>query len=118
MKIPVSVVRFRLRAPIQLPVKSSQVKKVLSKSSKINTIYYFYVWFRLLQSRCSEGHNFGAFTVRLQGLPLIMKLNARQIETAKSKEKTYKLSDGGGALFRGLVTRFKILADEVLPPDR
>ncbi|MEX0447942.1 tyrosine-type recombinase/integrase [Xenorhabdus sp. SGI246] len=25
-----------------------------------------------------------------------MKLNARQIETAKSKEKTYKLADGGG----------------------
>ncbi|WP_038180082.1 Arm DNA-binding domain-containing protein, partial [Xenorhabdus bovienii] len=25
-----------------------------------------------------------------------MKLNARQIETAKPKEKTYKLADGGG----------------------
>lgn len=25
-----------------------------------------------------------------------MKLNARQIETAKSKDKLYKLADGGG----------------------
>ncbi|EFB2563532.1 DUF4102 domain-containing protein, partial [Escherichia coli] len=25
-----------------------------------------------------------------------MKLNARQIDTAKSKEKAYKLADGGG----------------------
>ncbi|MDX7986988.1 DUF4102 domain-containing protein [Xenorhabdus sp. 12] len=29
-------------------------------------------------------------------MPLTMKLNARQIETAKPKEKTYKLADGGG----------------------
>ncbi|WP_323870541.1 hypothetical protein, partial [Xenorhabdus szentirmaii] len=27
-------------------------------------------------------------------MPLTMKLNARQIETAKPKEKTYKLADG------------------------
>lgn len=25
-----------------------------------------------------------------------MKLNARQVETAKPKEKTYKMADGGG----------------------
>lgn len=25
-----------------------------------------------------------------------MKLNARQVETAKPKEKTYKIADGGG----------------------
>ncbi|PHM50987.1 hypothetical protein Xekk_04109 [Xenorhabdus sp. KK7.4] len=34
-------------------------KTILSKSCKINTISYFYVQFRLLQSRCSEGHNSG-----------------------------------------------------------
>ncbi|MFS4433967.1 hypothetical protein ACMA5M_08080, partial [Citrobacter farmeri] len=25
-----------------------------------------------------------------------MKLNARQVETAKPKDKTYKMADGGG----------------------
>lgn len=28
-----------------------------------------------------------------------MKLNARQVETAKPKDKPYKLADGGGGIY-------------------
>ena len=36
-----------------------------------------------------------------------MKLTARQVETAKPKEKPYKLADGGGALPAELIPTVK-----------
>jgi hypothetical protein len=44
-----------------------------------------------------------------------MKLNARQIETAKPKEKAYKMADGGG-LYLKSPQRFQILAHEIRRP--
>lgn len=47
-----------------------------------------------------------------------MKLNARQIETAKPKEKTYKLADGGGFYLEVSSRGSKYWRMKVLPPDR
>lgn len=50
---------------------------------------------RPLKSRGHWGHNWGHLHFDRKCAPK-MKLNARQVETAKPKEKTYKMADGGG----------------------
>jgi len=50
---------------------------------------------RPLKSGEQWGHNWGHVHFDLKCAPK-MKLNARQVETAKPKEKTYKMADGGG----------------------
>ncbi|CCJ91153.1 hypothetical protein BN132_3081 [Cronobacter turicensis 564] len=37
-----------------------------------------------------------------------MKLNARQVETAKPKDKTYKMADGGSCFFRVIMTQQRL----------
>lgn len=42
-----------------------------------------------------------------------MKLNARQVDAAKPREKAYKLADGAGLYLDGCSLWFQILADEI-----
>ncbi|CNK48642.1 integrase [Yersinia enterocolitica] len=53
-----------------------------------------------------------------------MKLNARQVDTAKRKEKPYKLSDGGGLFLlvntngsRYWRLKYRAIKINELPPD-
>ncbi|WP_152671543.1 hypothetical protein, partial [Xenorhabdus khoisanae] len=90
-----SLVRFRVRAPLQLPVKSSPVKQFLSNPAKSTLLSISTSSFVCCNQYAAKGIIRGTYR-SITRMPLIMKLNARQIETAKPKEKTYKLADGGG----------------------
>ncbi len=80
--IPPSVV---VRRSLKNPLKSIRIAFVASGI----------VRGRPLKSRGRWGHNWGHLHFDKKCAPK-MKLNARQVETAKPKEKTYKMADGGG----------------------
>lgn len=42
-----------------------------------------------------------------------MKLNARQVDAAKPREKAYKLADGAGLYLEVVPSGLQILADEI-----
>ncbi len=97
----------RVQVPLWAPnislLTSTLVNSFLERPDKSIRSFLFGSTLVCCNQRARRGIIRGTYTSILN-VPLIMKLNARLIETAKPKEKTYKLADGGG-LYLEITTR-------------